>query len=75
MINAGYLSDSTRNELFEQFKELSELLRETSEIIEGIAYTFYNSDEETDEDESDETVVLLKARCHEAGDITENIQL
>lgn len=53
MINAGYLSDSTRNELFEQFKELSELLRETSEIIEGIAYTFYNSDEETDEDESD----------------------
>ena len=55
MINAGYLSDSTRNELFEQFKELSELLRETSEIIEGIAYTFYNSDEETDEDDSEET--------------------
>lgn len=54
MINARYLSDSTRNELFEQFKELSELLIETSEIIEGIAYTFYNSDEETDEDESDE---------------------
>ena len=53
MINAGYLSDFTRNELFEQFKELSELLRETSEIIEGIAYTFYNSDEGTDEDESD----------------------
>ena len=52
MINAGYLSDSTRNELFEQFKELSELLRETSEII---AYTFYNSDEETDEDDSEET--------------------
>ena len=55
MINAGYLSDSTRNELFEQFKELSELLRETSEIIEGIAYTFYNSDEKTDEDDSEET--------------------
>lgn len=58
MINAGYLSDSTRNELFEQFKELSELLRETSEIIEGIAYTFYNSDEETDEDDSEETDIL-----------------
>ena len=41
--------------MFEQFKELSELLIETSEIIEGIAYTFYNSDEETDEDESDES--------------------
>ena len=55
MINAGYLSNSTRNELFEQFKELSELLRETSEIIGDIAYTFYNSDEETDEDDSEET--------------------
>ena len=60
MINAGYLSDSTRNELFEQFKELSELLRETSEIIEGIAYTFYNSDEETDEDDSEETDISLE---------------
>ena len=55
MINRGYLSNSTRNELFEQFKELSELLLETSQVIEGIAWTFYNSDEETDEDDSDET--------------------
>lgn len=54
MINTGYLSDSTRNELFEQFKELSELLIETSKVIEGIAWTFYNSDEETDEDDSEE---------------------
>lgn len=60
MINAGYLSDSTRNELFEQFKELSELLRETSEIIEGIAYTFYNSDEETDEADNSFPLVSLK---------------
>lgn len=55
MNNTGYLSDLTRNELFEQFKELSELFKETSEIMEGIAYTFYNSDEETDEDDSEET--------------------
>ena len=58
MINRGYLSNSTRNELFEQFKELSELLLETSQVIEGIAWTFYNSDEETDEDDSDETDIL-----------------
>ena len=57
MINTGYLSDSTRNELFEQFKELSELLIETSQVIEGIAWTFYNSDEETDEDDSDEVCI------------------
>lgn len=57
MINTGYLSDSTRNELFEQFKELSELLIETSQVIEGIAWTFYNSDEETDEDDLDEVCI------------------
>lgn len=57
MINTGYLSDSTRNELFEQFKELSELLIETSQVIEGIAWTFYNSDGETDEDDSDEVCI------------------
>ena len=58
MNNTGYLSDLTRNELFEQFKKLSELFKETSEIMEGIAYTFYNSDEETDEDDSEETDIL-----------------
>ena len=55
MKKTEYLSDLTRNELFEQFIELSELLIETSRVIEGIAYTFYNSDEETDEDDSDES--------------------
>ena len=50
MKQSGYLSDSTRIELFDQFIVLSELLTKASEVLEGIALTLYNSDEEYDYD-------------------------
>lgn len=53
-------SDKTRIELYELFKELRDLLEQTTEVIEGIAFTFYNSDEQEDENEdgSEETDIL-----------------
>ena len=50
-------SDKTRIELYELFKELRDLLEQTMEVVEGIAFTFYNSDEPEDEDDSKETDV------------------
>lgn len=50
-----YFSDKTRIELYELFKELRDLLWQTMEVVEGIAFTFYCSNEPDDEDDPEET--------------------
>lgn len=58
MKNNEVLSRSDREYLYELFNELGDKLKEVTEIVNGIAFTFYPDDEPNDEDDSEETDIL-----------------
>ena len=55
MKNNEGLSRSDREYLYELFNELGDKLKEVTEIVNSIAFTFYPDDASDDEDDSEET--------------------